>query len=318
MGFDPFVLRRDLLAEIRSFFSSRGYLEVETPYIMDYCPTDPYIDPIEISLEGRTLFLHTSPEISMKKLIASGYRKIFQICRVFRLDIPDELHSLEFTMIEWYSEGTFIDGMREVEELVISIMRMLEKGFNIKKDYSYPIPVLDLETIFEKSLGVNPYSLGLDDLRSDLQKKGILNLKPEDSWLDVFLKAYVQKIEPELKKDGPKMVTGWPRDLTGMARACGLKAERFELIIGGIEVANGYTELLDPEEQRERMMRENSVRKSLNKKEFPLDNQFLASLGRIKGPIYGVALGFERLIMALMDLPSIDCLQPLRIKDLRA
>ncbi|MCX7858101.1 MAG: EF-P lysine aminoacylase EpmA [Deltaproteobacteria bacterium] len=304
-------LRRYVLSKIREFFERRRYIETETPYIVRAVPPDPYIEPIHVYMDDEgPFFLHTSPEIHMKKILAKGFNRIFQICRTFRREKKDELHTVEFTMLEWYREGNYMDTLKETEELVEFLVSSLEKDFSIKRAFFPPFPIFDLESLFSDVMGVDIFSLDRDTLYQILKNKGVASVRTDDSWIDMFFKAFFEKIDTSLEKKTPYFLIGWPLDLSSMAKGKNQKAERFELYIEGVEIANGYSELLDPEEQRKRFEKDNAQRKKMGKKEIPIDEDFILCLSRIKGEYSGVALGVDRLIMVLAGEKNIENVMP--------
>lgn len=307
-------LRTYLFRKIRDFFEKRGYLEVETPHIVRTVLPDPYVDPIRVCLRDKEhYFLHTSPEIHMKKLLAKGLKRIFQICRVFRAEKEDPLHRIEFTMLEWYREGNYLDTLKETESLVNYLSSSLEVDFGIKNSFRSPFFVFDLEDLFLKTFGINPFHLDTNNFYDALRKKGLLTLKEDDTWADIFFKAFFEKIEPQIDKSNPYFLYGWPSCLSSTAKEKNGKAERFELYIYGIEIANGYSELLSSDEQRKRLEKDNIERRRMNKMEMIVDEEFISSLSQIKGDFSGVALGVDRLLMVLIGERDIGKVLPFSV-----
>ncbi|MCS7280571.1 MAG: EF-P lysine aminoacylase EpmA [Desulfobacterota bacterium] len=306
-----FVIRQYLLRKMREFFLERGYIEVETPYLVRSVPPDPHIDPVCVYISGKgPYYLHTSPEIHMKKLLSKGLRRIFQICRVFRVESVDSLHRIEFTMLEWYRDGTYMDTLKEAEDLVLFLSSSLHEEFSIKKRFFSPFSVLEMEALFLERVGINPFEFDRTSLFRVLKERGFLTVREEDTWDEMFFKVFFEKIEPHIDKSVPYFLVGWPLATSSMAKERNGRAERFELYIDGIEIANGYSELLDPEEQRKRFEKDNELRKYLGKDEIPIDEDFISSLSRIPIDCSGVALGIERLIMVLTGERTIDSVSP--------
>jgi len=298
--------RHELLKSIREFFYARGYLEVETPALMETSPPDPYIDPLSVGVgEKGPFYLHTSPEVHMKRLLPYGQDRIFQICKVFRVEELEEIHNIEFTMLEWYREGDYCDAMAETEELVRYVARAMKPPRQAR--FEAPYRVYDLDRLFLERTGIDPFPLDRDGLFLALKNKGFGGIDEADGWKDLFFKLLIQEVEPSIEEDGPYFVKDWPRAISTMARAltCG-KVERFELSMEGVEIANGYTELLDSAEQRTRFIHDNEERKRLGKQTFPIDEAFLGALSRLQGPFAGVALGVDRLLMKMLDCSGID------------
>jgi lysyl-tRNA synthetase class 2 len=304
--------RHALLRAVRAFFYRRDYTEVETPYLSRTAPSDPYIEPLSVRVGGAgPYYLHTSPEIGMKKLLARGHAKIFQVCRVFRVEELEEHHSVEFTMLEWYMPGTYAEAMAETADLVRAASRSLgAAGAPVR---SGPWPAYRAGDLFIEAAGFDPLPLDRTSLFAAMQERGYGGLCGADSWEDLFFRCFVQQVESLIRKkgEGPFFVKDWPASLTAMARRKDdLTAERFELYMGGLEIANGYTELLDAKEQLERIARDNAERKRMGRKTFHPDRAFLDGLGRISGPVAGVSVGVDRLQMALCGIRNIRDVLP--------
>lgn len=311
---DYLRIRQYIFRKIREFFTQRDYIEVETPYIVRTVPPDPHIEPVFVYVERcGPYFLHTSPEIYMKKLLATGLKRIFQICRVFRAEREDEIHRVEFTMLEWYREGNYMDTLKETEELLDFISSLLEREFGIKKSFSPPFAIFDLEELFTMKLDINPFHFDRDGLYDLLRKRKIVRVNEGDSWIDMFLKVFLEKIDPYIDKSTPYFIVGWPYILTSMAKAKNGKAERFELYVDGVEIANGYSELLNPDEQRKRFEKDNIERIKTGKREMMIDEEFISCLSEIVGDYSGVALGLDRLVTVLTGEKDIGKVWPFKL-----
>jgi elongation factor P--(R)-beta-lysine ligase len=298
-------IRQAVMTAIRLFFYDRGYTEVETPSLMKTAPPDPYIEPLKVFVNGCDAYLHTSPEIGMKKLLAMGQEKIFQICKVFRTEEFEEVHSIEFTMLEWYRPGTYVEAMQDTEALVRYVADVV--GGEGKNDVAGPWSIFEISELFERHAGINPLTLDRTALFERMIAVGFSGLSSDDTWQDLFFKLFVQDVEPRIELTKPYFIKDWPALLTAMAhKKDEHTVERFELYIHGLEIANGYTELLDPIEQRVRLEKDNITRVETGKPEYSLDREFLAQLGSIRGPVAGVSIGIDRLIMALMHLDHIE------------
>jgi lysyl-tRNA synthetase class 2 len=306
-GSDISRQRHAALRAARDFFYGRDYIEVETPCLMKTAPPDPYIEPLEAYIGGSgPYYLHTSPEMGMKKVVALGHEKIFQICKVFRVEEFEELHAIEFTMLEWYLPGTYLEAMEETEGLVRSVGRAL--GAPCADAVEGRFDAYDLKALILETAGFDPFSLDRDALCAAMKERGFEGLGPRDSWEDLFFLLLVQKAAPWIRRlsEGPCFVKDWPASLTAMAkRKDDHTVERFELYIKGLEIANGYTELLDPGEQRERLSRDNEARIMRMMPVFQPDEGFIEALGRIRGPVAGVSVGIDRLLMALLGKERI-------------
>lgn len=297
--------RHTLLKAIRDFFYIRDYLEVETPNLMWTAAPDPNIEPLKVYVDDTgPFFLHTSPEMGMKKLLQYGHGRIFQICKVYRVEENDKVHNTEFTMLEWYREGTYLDAMHEVEELISFVVGMLpvEK----RNRFVRPWKVYELSGLFTKMTGINPFELTRDELFSAMQSDGFLGIGERDTWNDLFFKLFIQEVEPKMPQKDPYFIKDWPLSVSTMAkRRDANRVERFELYINALEIANGYSELLDISEQRQRFERDNDERKASGKQTFTIDETFLNALGNLKGQFTGVSIGIDRLIMALLGKERI-------------
>ena len=306
--------RHMLLQAIRRFFCGRGYIEADTAHLMRMPPPDPQIDPLAVCIDKRgPFYLHTSPEMGMKKLLPAGHKRLFQICKVFRTEDHEEVHNTEFTMLEWYREGTYRDTLAETEHLV----RAVARDFSVigTDPFAGPFPVFSIEGLFMEHFGFNPFLLDRGGFFDALTRKGFIGIDGLDDWNNLFFKAFIQDVEPALPKDGPYFIIDWPGTISTMAKQKEGepgKVERFELYMEGLEIANGYTELLDPVLQRERFVKDNEERKRLGKAVFDIDEVFLDALSKLSGSYSGVSIGVDRLFMALLGKKEIADVTPYR------
>jgi lysyl-tRNA synthetase class 2 len=306
MGLDSLKARHDLLKAIRAFFYRNDYLEVETAYLSGCPAPDAYIEPLRVFVgtEG-PFFLHTSPEMGMKKLLLLGHKKIFQVCKVFRVEEFEEHHNTEFTMLEWYMPGTYQDAMLETKRLVKSVVEELK----VPDSYFFERPwkCFDLGELCLERAGINPLPLDEEGLFAAMRDKGITGIRQDEIWQDLFFKLFIQEVEPRLNEKAPFFIQDWPRHLSSMAKEKDdHTVERFELYMKHLEIANGYTELLDPEEQLRRFLRENDTRRKLGREPLRIDREFLETLRRLEGPCSGVSVGVDRLLMVLLGHETID------------
>jgi lysyl-tRNA synthetase class 2 len=314
--YDIVMKRHELLKSIRRFFYDCGYIEVETANLMRTAPPDPHIDPLKVYIDTKgPFFLHTSPEMGMKKLLLSEHKRIFQICKVYRVEEQEEIHNTEFTMLEWYREGDYIDALQETNDLVstVAIDLLGAGGESFQKQFD----VYELERLFQEKTGISPFCLERDELFDAMRRKGFPGIHDGDDLSSLFFKLYVQEIEGTLTKDAPYFIIDWPTLISTMAKEkTGFpgKAERFELYIQGLEIANGYTELLDPGVQRKRFLEDNETRRRLGKTTFDVDETFLEALSMLKGSYAGVSVGVDRLMMALLGIDHIDNVIPNRFR----
>ncbi len=282
-------IRSEICKAIREFFTANDYIEVETPYLVPAPMPEAHIEAFKT--DG--YYLHTSPELCMKRLLCSGYERIFQICRVFRKDEKGRYHLPEFTMLEWYrTRSDYNDLMNECEQLITWLSNRLNKGVKLKFKHS----LIDLKTPWDRvslnELFQNHASIPLSEA---LKKE-----KYEITMID--------EIEPILPVTRPVFIVDYPSELSPLAKPKEDNqelAERFELYIGGIELANGFSELNDPEEQRKRLERENHKRSAQGKKPYLMPEAFLNELSFMP-PSAGVAMGIDRLAMLFSDSSSIE------------
>jgi lysyl-tRNA synthetase class 2 len=292
--------RAGLLAHIRSFFAAAGVLEVETPACSRHGATDPAIDNLVTRFTGPghaagiTLYLQTSPEYPMKRLLAAGSGPIYQVCRVFRDGEAGRLHNPEFTLLEWYRPGLDLHGlMDEVADLVCTAAQR-----------ELPQRRLGYGELFREHLGVDPYRAQADSLRAVAVEQGVpgaaeLELGCPDAWLDLLLS---QCIEPRLDPNLLTFVHDYPATQAALARVRSGPppvAERFELYLGGMELANGFHELADAMEQRARFTRDLGRRRAAGGSVPAMDSNLLAALQAGLPDCCGVALGLDRLLMWL-------------------
>ena len=278
-----------ILQGIRQFFIEKGYLEVETPHRIPTPAPESHIDAIP----SGTWFLHTSPELCMKRLMASGYEKIFQICRCWRERERGGLHLPEFTLLEWYrAGGDYHSLMEECEELIRSVARAIGLGQKI----IFRGCEIDLSEPWER--------ISVKEAFHDYTQTFVTEALERN----LFDEIMVQDIEPNLGIERPTFIYDYPAQRGALAR---LKkedqtvAERFELYIGGLELANGFSELVDSKEQRKRFHAENKNRQSLGKRIYSMPDKFLAELDDMP-PSAGIALGVDRLVMVFLDSETID------------
>ncbi|MCF8081787.1 MAG: EF-P lysine aminoacylase GenX [Deltaproteobacteria bacterium] len=283
------MFRAALMGAIRSFFSGRGYLEVDTPHLL---PTlAPEIHIRSIAAEGG--FLQTSPELCMKRLLAADYGNIFQICHAFRKNERGDLHLPEFSLLEWYhTHADYTHLMTECEDLLRYLSHRLNRGDTIRyqgRDIALqgPWERLSVETAFHRYAPVS--------VQKALEA-------------DCFDEMLVRHIEPHLGVRRPTILYDYPAPLAALAR---LKpdnpalAERFELYVAGIELANGFSELIDPVEQRQRFERESAKMCDAGMTPYPMPEEFLSVLGHMPETA-GIALGVDRLAMVLWGTDRID------------
>lgn len=287
--------RADLHALIRRFFAARDVLEVETPLLASTGVTDPALEPLLVT-DGLPAgesqrYLQTSPEYAMKRLLAAGSGPIYQLGKAFRAAEVGRRHNPEFTLLEWYRPGFSLEQlMEEVADLVIAALG------------PRPWQVLSYRELFEASLGLDPFTASLETLRGRARQQvdtGSLE-GDRDLWLDLLL---THAVEPWLAGQGLCFVRDYPATQAALARVRERDGhrvgERFELYVDGLELANGYRELVDAREQHRRFLEDNRRRREVDLPERPLDEALLAALEAGLPDCSGVALGVDRLLMCL-------------------
>ncbi|MEQ9446677.1 MAG: EF-P lysine aminoacylase EpmA [Rhodospirillaceae bacterium] len=310
--------RARILKAIRTYFDDEGFLEVETPILQVSPGIDRHIRPIKASVAGAftaphmNRFLHTSPEFAMKKLLAAGERRIFQICHVFRDHEDGPLHHPEFTMLEWYRAGASYESL--IED--VQALALLAANASSAKQFKYQGVAVSIEKTWKKLSIAEAFSVyaGIDLLAqvegdgaektgsflSAARQSGV-RCEDTDSWDNIFHRVMLEKVEPALKKGPPIFLYDYPAPVGALARhkpqdprVC----ERVEAYACGVELANGFSELTDAEDQRQRFERDRSVFETQYGTQLPIDEDFLMALASVP-PSAGMALGIDRLAMLL-------------------
>ena len=281
--------RAQILQEVRKSFIDRGYLEVETPYRIPAPAPESHIDAVA----SGAWFLHPSPELCMKRMAAAGFEKIFQICRCWREGERGRQHLPEFTLLEWYHGNCDYMGlMEECEEFVQTVASAMGLGERV----IYHDQPIDLAKPWER-ISVQEAFQSYSQTSMTEAMKG-----------NLFDELMVRDIEPRLGIGRPTFIYDYPVARRAMAR---LKptdqalAERFELYMGGLELANAFSELIDPAEQRRYFLEENANRRGSGKPVYPMPEKFLEELGHMP-PSAGIAFGVDRLVMIFLNAPVID------------
>lgn len=307
--------RAELLANVRRFFSVRNVLEVSTPILSLAAPTAVYLDsfPTHFSAgtDSKTLYLHTSPEFAMKRLLAAGSGAIYQIATVFRNGELGRQHTPEFSMLEWYRPGfSLADLMAEVDELMQQVIGLPAAVIFRYRDLFMEYLQLDIEQADDETLK----KLALEripGLTADWQAD-------RDGWLEMLMS---QLIEPQFSVlDTPVMVTEFPASQAQLAKIeinteGHPVARRFELYAGGMELANGYDELCDATELRQRFELDNQLRQQQGKPQMPIDENLLAAMQSGLPQCSGVALGLDRLMMLHMGVNTISQVQSIAFNE---
>jgi lysyl-tRNA synthetase class 2 len=319
----PFLRRRArLTAATRAFFTARGYTEVETPYAVPAPGEEVHLRAVRADRTApdgtpSALWLHTSPEFAMKRLLAGAAGPIFQLARVWRDGEASDLHAPEFTMLEWYRPGASLAAlMEETEAFLRAVLPPVVTCRGITTDLAR-FERLTLADAFARyagtrHAGIAGEGVGLLATAGDAEAlaaaAGARRRAGED-WEDLFFRLLLERIEPHIGRDHPTFLTHWPAAQAALARrdpADPRVALRFELFVCGIELANAFEELTDPDEQRARFIADRARRHALTGPDWPLDEDFLAALAHGLPPTAGIALGFDRLAMLAAGAARID------------
>lgn len=314
--------RARLNAAVRGTFSAQGFEEVETPCLVAAPGMEPHIRAFEVPFvpetpEGRaaTLYLHTSPEYAMKRLLAEGFERIFQIARVFRNGEVAALHNPEFSMLEFYRAGADYRAIMADTEAVIEAAAEAVAGEPVamangaRVDLRPPFERLTVRDALLSRTGLDLRELATAEaLQRAAEEKGHFFAAGPRSFEDVLLQIFLTAVEPTLGRERPTFLVDYPASMASLAR---LKpsdpsvAERVELYVGGVELANGFSELTNAVEQRARLLEEQAQRQRAGAPVYPLDERFLEAVGRMP-PSSGIALGLDRLLMLLLGAERID------------
>lgn len=318
----PFLRKRRLiLKELRDFFDTRDFIEVDTP-ALQVCPTiDAHVHGFKTKFFNHTLepqgnyYLHTSPEFDMKKLLVAGMSRIYQICHVYRNAEGSRIHSPEFTMIEWYRTG---EDYKALMEDCILLLRQIAHNLEIDT-YKHrgkecnpfsPWEMISVAEAFDKYADMD-LSLYLDDkerFAQDIAAAGI-RVGEGDEWDDLFFRVMAEKIEPYLGAGHPTILYDYPVCMASLSRKKAddpRYAERFEMYVCGVELANGFSELNDSQEQQARYEIEMQIKEKVYGYRYPPDEDFFRALEYGMPESAGIALGVDRLVMLATGADDIS------------
>jgi lysyl-tRNA synthetase class 2 len=293
--------RAAIRASVRRFFDERRFLEVDTPQLVPCPGLDVHLDafPVGGNASAPLGWLSTSPEYQMKRLLAAGAPRVYQIAHCFRQHERGRNHEPEFTMLEWYRAFADSDALiRETEQLVAHVATA-QRGSTVIPAFDHAVDVappwdrLTVADAFQRYAGVSVNELLPDEER--------------------FFRVLVERVEPHLGRGRPTVLSAWPASMASLARLDPKDptvADRFEIYVDGVELSNGFGELIDPVEQRARFERDQRERSRLEKPVYPLDERFLAALEEGLPPCAGNALGFDRLVMLVLGVPDIRDVVP--------
>lgn len=309
----PFLeARARVLRGVRRFFEDRDFLEVETPALQISPGLEPHLKAFATAVvdpyggEDRRFYLHTSPEFAMKKLLVAGFPRIFQMAQVFRNGERSETHHPAFTMLEWYRAGaTYRDLMDDVAGLFSAV------------GVAVPVTRMTVNEAFQSLAGVDMLATVADPddpdppaeaLKAEARRIGV-HTGDGDRWDDVFFHIFLDRIEPRLGGEGPVILYDWPASMAALSRRSATDrrvCERFEVYWRGVELANAFGELTDAAEQRRRFTHDMDLKERLYGERYPIDEDFLAALEHGMPESAGIALGIDRLVMAVTGAERID------------
>ncbi len=292
--------RNQFFIAIRAFFKDKNILEVDTPILRRFSVTDPYMNALSvINPAGESQgYLQTSPEHAMKKLLCAGSGDIFQLGKMFRADECGKIHALEFTLLEWYRIG--LDHFQLMDEVAEFVQKLVGKK-TVKK--------ITYQDAFISLLGFDPFDISIELLTDKTEK--LLGELPNNLLFDNYLSLlFSEIIEPSFDPNTLVFIYGYPESQASLAKTRQHKknviADRFEVYLGGMELANGFNELTDVAEHRQRFTLDNQIRRQLNYAEIEMDHDFINALEQGLPQCAGVALGVDRLLMIQQNAKDIN------------
>lgn len=312
--------RSHIIRLIREFFWSREFLETDVPLAVRFPGQEPYLNPVPVELhdpngQAFSFHLHTSPEFSLKKLLAAGFSKIFSITKTFRdYESFGGNHNPEFTMIEWYrAPGTYRDFMNDMEELYKFVGTKM--GVQTLKYDGKVVPLnvawdrKSMKDLWREYLGVNLDEYLESAPLAELVRDRGYQVSENDEYEDLFFKLFLNEIEPQLGVERPLFVYDYPAQMSSLSRRCAEDpryAERVECYIGGLEMCNGFGELTDPDEQERRLKIDRALRQKLGKETWSVDPGFIAALRSGMPDAGGVAMGVDRMVVLFTGAKDIN------------
>jgi elongation factor P--(R)-beta-lysine ligase len=312
--------RNELYAALRAYFGKSGYLEVETPTLVPTPGLEPHIDPFEAPFipqtgvgSRRSWWLHTSPEYAMKRLLADGSPPLFQICKTYRNGEISGTHNPEFTMLEFYRpHADYHAIMADLEGALSSLPLPFPqagegRGEGTQIFSALPYERLTVRDAVLRHTGIDIFTHADGVSLKRAAKEAGIHVGDSTEFDDVFFHIFLERVERQLGFGRPTYLIEYPASMASLSR---LKpgdprvAERVELYANGVELANGFSELIDPVEQRKRLVEEQALRRSLGRPVFDLDEKFLEALPKMP-PSGGIAVGLDRVLMLLLGVNEI-------------
>ena len=323
--------RNSIASALRDHFADQGFVEVDTPALQVSPGMEPHLTAFATDLREpfddrtRRLYLHTSPEFAMKKLLVGGMERIFQLTKTWRNAERSATHHPEFTMLEWYRAG---QGWRAVAADCEALVRTAHAVSTDRRggktelhhdgktcDPSLDWDYLSVADAFERHCGIDllattPDALNPDrDALAEAARQIEIRVSDDDDWEIIFFRLFLERIEPNLGVGVPTILFDWPLSMAALARQNlhdSRVAERFEVFICGLELANGFGELTDAAEQRRRFEADSTKKQALYGHSYPIDEDFLAALAHGMPESAGIALGFDRLVMLCTGAATIE------------
>ncbi|MQX37295.1 EF-P lysine aminoacylase EpmA [Roseospira navarrensis] len=322
------AVRACVMAETRAFFSGRGYLEVETPALQHSPGLEPHLKAFATAWtppDGRPsvpLYLHTSPEFAMKKLMAGGLERIFQMARVYRDGERSATHHPEFTMLEWYRAGATYTDLMDETEAYVAACQQAAGGEPLRwrghaSDAARPWTRVSVAEALAEYAGMDLMACLPDEpsaapdpapLAAQARRLG-LAVGDADRFDDVFFRLFLRHVEPRLGIGAPCILYDYPVSMAALSRPKAddpRLAERFEVYVCGLELANAFGELTDAAEQRARFEADMDLKAALYGERYPIDEEFLAALDHGLPECSGIALGLDRLVMLCAGARRIE------------
>jgi len=317
--------RAEYLKAIREFFDQKDFLEINCPQMIRANAVEEFIDPLPVTYQDQTFYLHTSPELYLKKILAAGLQQIYSLQPVFRNDAQGQQHIPQFLMLEWYKVGqTLHELMDDCYRLMQTACKVLNPSLRVWShvsktwvDFSSGYEIFTMQELWQKYVGIDLHQvLNESASKTDsffVEKIAELGtpLRSGAEFTDAFFHIMMEKIEPNIGLERPCVIYKWPKQLASLSKICddGLFCERFEIYAGGMELANAYNELNDAKQQQNRFEQANEVRKANGWSVLPIDYSFIEAVGKLPSCV-GVALGVDRLLMLLTEAKNIAEIYP--------
>lgn len=312
---EAILYRAKVLQKLRAFFLNEDFIEVATPIMIAANAPDPFVDPFlfQGASDGRSMQLHTSPEICLKQALAEGFPRIYDLAKVFRDERPGKHHSREFTMLEWYRKDADLSILLNDTQAIAALIAEAWSEIRPGAHASYNYIICTTHDLFEKYAQIDLNQVLSLKRQGDTQvlQRVLKNrndyLPNNASFLDAFFHTMVKYVEPNLPAETLVYIHSWPAELAALSEIDpqnDLYCLRFELYLGGLEIANAYQECNDPNKLRARFYADNLLRKSLGKAQYTPEESFFTAVKTLS-KVAGIALGVDRLMMAIAKIDQI-------------